>query len=81
MTIILTLPTKLLVVLTDGVIIGISVGRFTLFLLLRIHQLMLLSKNTFAISKYSPGMLIYSNEAYLFLKNSILINKEVVLIY
>lgn len=43
---------------------------------------MLISKNSPAISKYSPDMSRYSNEAYLFFKkNSILINKEVILIY
>lgn len=68
MPIILTSPTKLLVVLTDEVMIGISVGCFTLFLLLRVHQLMLISKNTSAISKYSPDMSKYSNTAYLFKK-------------
>lgn len=74
MTIILASSTKLLVVLTDRVMIGISVGCFTLFLLLMSHQLMLISKNTSAVSKYSPDMSRYSNTAYLFKKKkSILI--------
>lgn len=53
MPIILTSPTKLLVVLIDGVMIEIDVGCFTLFHLLRIHQLILIFKKTCAISKYS----------------------------